>query len=186
MPYRTRTYIAGDWTGDSDAIEQLYKWNEGNKWSLHFSDAHKNKQCYDSSMPCTIKNSLRERMNGSKIFVLVVGDGTSATRKGSCSYHDCPNKYFNFLRSLYECNVNGKTYNTQSFIDYECQLAYDAWIKNEIKIVVLYNSASINKAKCPDILKKVGTHIAMKSYNVFVKGFIYDYSKIKSVIENYI
>lgn len=26
MAYRTRTYIAGDWTGDKDAIDQLYKW----------------------------------------------------------------------------------------------------------------------------------------------------------------
>lgn len=27
MTYRTKTYIAGEWDGDSDAIEQLYKWN---------------------------------------------------------------------------------------------------------------------------------------------------------------
>ena len=29
MGYRTKTYIAGEWDGDSVAIEQLYKWNEG-------------------------------------------------------------------------------------------------------------------------------------------------------------
>ncbi len=26
MHYRTKTYIAGDWTGDKTAIVQLYKW----------------------------------------------------------------------------------------------------------------------------------------------------------------
>ena len=26
---RTKTYIAGEWDGDIDAIDQLYKWNEG-------------------------------------------------------------------------------------------------------------------------------------------------------------
>lgn len=53
--YRTKTYIAGDWTGDSDAITQLYDWNEGDKWNFHFVDVHDNYNCYDSSMPCTIK-----------------------------------------------------------------------------------------------------------------------------------
>jgi len=27
MSYRTRTYVAGEWDGDSDAIDQLYKCN---------------------------------------------------------------------------------------------------------------------------------------------------------------
>lgn len=36
MAYRTRTYISGEWDGDSDAIDQIYKWNEGDKWNLHF------------------------------------------------------------------------------------------------------------------------------------------------------
>lgn len=62
MIYRTKTYLAGEWTGDSDAIEKLYQWNSGGKWVLHFVDAHANKQCYDTSKPCTIKDSLRERM----------------------------------------------------------------------------------------------------------------------------
>lgn len=30
MHYRTKTYIAGDWTGDKMAIEQLYKWKTVN------------------------------------------------------------------------------------------------------------------------------------------------------------
>lgn len=28
MAYRTRTYVAGDWTGDKNAIDQLFKWND--------------------------------------------------------------------------------------------------------------------------------------------------------------
>lgn len=30
MYYRTRTYIAGSWDEDDDAISQLYKWKESN------------------------------------------------------------------------------------------------------------------------------------------------------------
>lgn len=31
MLYRTKTYIAGEWDGDNDAFELLYKWNEVGK-----------------------------------------------------------------------------------------------------------------------------------------------------------
>lgn len=30
MVYRTRTYIAADWDGDRDAVDQLHKWNDSN------------------------------------------------------------------------------------------------------------------------------------------------------------
>ena len=180
---RTRTYIAGEWDGDSNAIDQLYRWNEGDKWNMHFTDAHKNKQCYDTSMPCTIKSSLSERMGRSKTFILVVGNNTNTTRKGACSYQNCDNKQFNYFSGQFSCRVIGKSYSTESFIDYECRLAYNAWLRNEMKIVVLYNAASVNKSKCPEILRNVGTHIEMKSYNYIWQDYRYDYQKVKNVIE---
>lgn len=36
MNRRTKTYIAADWTGDIEAVEQLRKWNESSHWSLYF------------------------------------------------------------------------------------------------------------------------------------------------------
>ena len=130
---RTRTYIAGEWDGDSDAIEQIYKWNEGDKWNLHFVDAHGFKQCYDSSLPCTIKASLSERLSRSKTFVLVVGNNTKSARKGSCYYANCNNKGYNFFTAQTTCNVDGKNYSTESFIDYECRHAYNAWLHDDIE-----------------------------------------------------
>jgi hypothetical protein len=184
MLYRTKTYIAGEWDGDSDAINQLYKWNEGDKWALHFKDAHEMKQCYDSSMPCTIKDSLSTRMNASKIFILVVGGNTATARKGSCVYMDCKNKIWDSFYGRYVCNVIGKTYSTESFIDYECRKAYDAYLNGKMKIVVLYNSANIHKNKCLEILRHIGTHLSMKSYNYILDRYTYDYQKIRSAIEN--
>lgn len=184
MAYRTRTYIAGEWDGDSDAIEQIYHWNEGNKWSLDFVDAHKNKQCYDSSLPCTIKGSLSERMSRSKTFVLVVGNNTDSARKGSCNYANCNNKSFNYYIGQSVCNVLGKTYSTESFIDYECKIAYAAWRRGEMKIVVLYNAVSVNKSKCPEILRNLDVpHVAMKSFNAYWGRYVYDYTKVKNAIE---
>lgn len=59
MVYRTRTYIAADWDGDRDAVEQLHKWNDSNYWGLSFPDAHDLQQSRDSSLPCSIKSSLK-------------------------------------------------------------------------------------------------------------------------------
>ena len=49
MYYRTRTYIAADWSGDYDAVEQLHKWNSSKYWSLSFTDAHDLMQARDNS-----------------------------------------------------------------------------------------------------------------------------------------
>ena len=66
MFYRTRTYIAADRTEDHDAVEQLRKWNDNNYWSLSFTDAHDLMQAKDSSLHCTIKKSLKQRLDASK------------------------------------------------------------------------------------------------------------------------
>ena len=76
MAYRTKTYIAADWDGDKNAVEQLYKWKKSNYWSLDFHDAHDLTQARDSSLNCSIKSSLATRLDVSKTFVLIVGNTT--------------------------------------------------------------------------------------------------------------
>ena len=61
MYYRTRTYIAADWSGDYDAVEQLHKWNSSRYWSLSFTDAHDLMQARDNSLNCSIKASLSKQ-----------------------------------------------------------------------------------------------------------------------------
>lgn len=51
--YRTRTYIAGDWDNDKDAVDQLHTWNDSNYWSLSFTDAHDLTSSRDSSLGST-------------------------------------------------------------------------------------------------------------------------------------
>jgi hypothetical protein len=38
MSYRTKTYLAGDWDGDKDLVEQLHKWNDNVHPTLNFTD----------------------------------------------------------------------------------------------------------------------------------------------------
>ena len=169
--YRTKTYIAGDWTGDKDAIDKLYAWKENSLLTLDWVDAHELTQARDSSLNCSIKASLKTRMDASKTFVLVVGDNTKQLRAGSCTY--CSNYSSYFQR----CN-RGHSVDYRSYIEYECEKAVEA----DIRIVVLYNSTIVNKYKCPDAVKNTGTHVPMAYLGADGKEY-WDYQAVKKAIE---
>lgn len=164
MAYRTRTYIAGDWTNDKDAIDQLYKWNDNNYWGLDFVDVHQFHQSKDSSLNCSIKESLRERMDSCKTFVVVIGNKTNTTTAGSCS--NC-SWYYNG-----GC-LRGNTISDKSYIHFECDKA----VRDGLKIVVLYNSVYRHPELCPNSVKNTGTHISMKN-----SDGTWNYVEIKNAI----
>ena len=167
--YRTKTYIAGDWTGDEETIRQLYTWNESNYWGLSFHDAHELTQARDSSLKCSIKRSLKTRLDVSKTFVLVVGKDTKDLRAGSCAY--CPS-----YNSWSQYCARGSNVDYRSYIEYECEEAVNA----NMKIVVLYNYSNVDKEKCPEILKYRGVHLQMYYYEA---GQAYwNYNAIKKAI----
>ena len=148
MLYRTRTYIAADWTGDKEIVDKLREWNDSDWYALDFSDAHDLTQARDTSLPCTIKKSLATRLNGSKNFVLIVGKDTKNLTKGACRY--CPS-YMSAWGICYHRNI----VDHRSYIQFECEKA----IKDGMKIVVIYNYANVDKSKCPDCIKNYGVHI---------------------------
>lgn len=150
MGNRTKTYLAAEWSGDSDAIKQLHKWNDGMYWSLSFTDAHDLTQARDTSLNCSIKASLSKRLDVSKKFVLIVGNNTIAARSGGCQY--C-SSYNSWTRGC----ARGSYVDNRSYIEFECEKA----IRDGLKIVVLYNAGSVNKAKCPEIIRNHGDHVAM-------------------------
>lgn len=153
MVYRTRTYIAADWDGDRDAVDQLYKWNDNNYWGLSFPDAHDLQQSRDSSLPCSIKSSLKRRMDASKRFVLIVGDSTDSVTKGSCQHCGSYNSWTSSCARLHSIDY-------RSYIKYECDKAVEAGID----IIVLYNSTSVTKSKCPLKVRYKGNHVPMKCW----------------------
>ena len=133
--YRTKTYIAGDWDHDKDAVDKLYQWNGSNYWSLSFTDAHDLTQANDSSLNCSIKSSLKTRLDASKRFVLIVGNSTNTVTAGSCTYCESYNSH------TYSC-ARGHSVDYRGFIKYECDKAVEAGIK----IIVLYKAACVNKS----------------------------------------
>lgn len=168
MTYRTKTYIAGDWTGDQDLIAKLYEWNDNDDLMLHFVDAHDLTQSSDSSLNCSIKDNLSIRMDASKTFVLIVGDKTKTLKAGSCSC--C--RHYSYSSG---CDKGWST-SKRSFIEYECDKA----VRDGLKIVVIYNSAYVIKSRCPDVVANKGSHIAGYSW---VNGFKrWNYTAIKNAI----
>lgn len=164
---RTKTYIAADFDNDKDAVDQLKKWNDGNYWSLSFVDVHELTQSRDDSLYCSIKKSLKERMDVSKTFILIVGNSTDSVTKGSCSLCGSYNSYTQYC-------AKGYSVDYRSFIKYECDKAVDA----NIKIVVLYKASSVDKSKCPNAVRYKGKHVAMK------KNGDWDYETVKDAIMN--
>lgn len=169
MAYRTKTYIAGDWDGDKDAIDQLYKWKESKYLSLDFIGAHDLHQARDTSLNCSIKKSLSQRLNVSKRFVLVVGEKTKDLRSGGCQL--C-SSYNSWTRAC----ARGYHVDYRSYVEYECEKAKS----DGLAIVVLYNSTRVDRDRCPDCIKWSGKHVAMQYYK---NGkYYWDYQAVKEAL----
>ncbi len=166
--YRTKTYIAGDWDHDKDAVDKLHQWNDSDYWSLSFTDAHDLMQANDSSLNCSIKKSLKSRMDVSKRFVLIVGDHTNTVTAGSCAFCGSYNSH------TYAC-AKGYSVDYRNYIKYECDKAVEA----DIKIIVLYKAAKVDKSKCPEVVKNLGVHAKMYKWGEDGKLY-WDYQSVKN------
>lgn len=165
-----RTYIAGDWDGDQNLIRKLYDLNNSDDYqTINFLDAHKLTQSRDSSLPCSIKQSLTKRLKMSKKFVLIVGKNTSALRRGKCCY--CKH----YISSIKQCSKH-RHINNDSFIEFECKKA----IKYNLEITALYNYRKVYINKCPKALRYLGHHYA--AYNTVNGKRCLDYEAIKQAL----
>ncbi len=145
---RSFTYIAADFDHDKDAVDHLcYLKNRG---VISFLNAHELQQSYDSSLSCSIKNSLKYRMDNSYKFVLIVGSHTRTVTKGGCQLCDSYNSY------TMHC-ARGYSVDYRSFIEYECDKAVEAGLE----VVVLYKSTSVDRELCPECVRWQGSHQKM-------------------------
>lgn len=76
--------------------------------------------------------------------------------------------------------ARGYTIDNRSYIEYECDKAKETYDNGNMKIVVLYNSTTVDKSKCPDSVKCVGTHKAMCYYKD--GSYYWDYQAVKDAI----
>lgn len=165
---RNYTYIAADFDHDKNAVDVLH-WMK-DKGFIHFMDAHEIQQSNDDSLPCSIKRSLRNRLENSYKFILIVGVHTNTVSKGGCQLCGSYNSYRQFC-------ARGYTVDCRSFIKFECDKA----VEDKLNIVVLYNSDTINRTLCPEAVRWRGTHQQMWRRGLDGK-YYWDYDGIAQAI----
>lgn len=145
---KNRTYIAADFDHDENAVKHL-RWMKS-RGLINYLDAHELQQSNDSSLACSIKKSLKYRMDNSYKFVLIVGSYTDAVTKGGCQLCDSYNSWRKYC-------VKGYSVDYRSFIKFECDKA----VEGNLQIVVLYNNTAVDRNLCPEVVRWKGTHQKM-------------------------
>lgn len=85
MP-RTRTYTAFDGDTDLSYYRTLQMWSANSHIDFKLNDAHDLSYARDDSLPQSIINQLRVRLESSKSFILIVGEKTKSNRRGILKY----------------------------------------------------------------------------------------------------
>lgn len=82
MAYRNKTYVAFDGDKDMWAYRYMKGWSSLKNIDFNFQDAHSIREVTDRAQDETyIKRILRERLQNSKVFVLLLGESTKNLRK---------------------------------------------------------------------------------------------------------
>lgn len=174
---RTKTYIAADFDQDKDAVDQLYRWKNDKSLSFDFQDAHDLTQARDTSLYCSIKKSLKNRLDESNTFVLIVGNHTNFLTKGGCQFCHSYNSYGGYC-------ARGHNIDFSSYIQFECDKAREGYFSYELKkIVVLYKSTGVEKSKCPIAIRNIGIHIPMIYHSLADGKYYWDYQAVKKALE---
>lgn len=81
MAYRNKTYVCFDGDNDMNYYNLMKAWKQNDNTNFNFYDAHDLNNALDSSNEETIKRKLRERLNNTKIFVVLLGEHTKNLTK---------------------------------------------------------------------------------------------------------
>jgi hypothetical protein len=83
---RTKTYIAFDGDTDLMSYRTIQAWSADRLCPFVLNNAHDINYARDDSLPESIINQLRERLEVSKHLVLIIGSATNRNRKGILQY----------------------------------------------------------------------------------------------------
>jgi len=76
MSYRNKIYVAFDADSDIRYYRLMTAWKQNDNTNFDFYNAHDLNSIWNQSIEDTIKRRLRERLNNTKVFVLLVGEKT--------------------------------------------------------------------------------------------------------------
>ena len=76
MAYRNKTYVCFDADNDIHYYQLMRAWKQNDHTDFDFYDAHDRNNLLATSTEETIKRKLRERLNNTRIFVVLIGQQT--------------------------------------------------------------------------------------------------------------
>jgi hypothetical protein len=76
MSYRNKTYVCFDADNDMWAYAYMKGWKENDRIAFDFQNAHEINNLRDGSKEETIKRKLRERLQNTKVLVVLIGEHT--------------------------------------------------------------------------------------------------------------
>jgi hypothetical protein len=83
---RTKTYIAFDGDTDLMSYRTIQSWSADPKYPFVLNNAHDVNYARDDSLPESIINQLRERLDVSTHVVIIIGSVTNRNRRGILQY----------------------------------------------------------------------------------------------------
>lgn len=81
MAYTNKTYVCFDADTDIHYYYLMTAWKEHDKIEFNFYNAHEINNLRDGSSEATIKAKLRERLNNTKMLVILIGENTAKLYK---------------------------------------------------------------------------------------------------------
>ena len=76
MSYRNKTYVCFDGDTDMHYYRLMCAWKQNDGINFDFYNAHDINYARDTSAEESIKRQLRERLNNTKVFVVLIGENT--------------------------------------------------------------------------------------------------------------
>ena len=76
MAYRNKTYVCFDGDSDIHYYHLMKAWRQNDGMSFNFFDAHDLNTTRDTSLTDSIRRQLRERLQNSKVMVVLIGEKT--------------------------------------------------------------------------------------------------------------
>ena len=83
---RTKVYTAFDGDTDLAYYRTLQMWSANSNINFNLNDAHDVNYARDDSLPESIINQLRDRLDLSKSMILIIGEKTKSNRRGILKY----------------------------------------------------------------------------------------------------
>lgn len=135
MAYKNKVYVAFDADSDIRYYRLMTAWKQNDNTYFHFYNSHDLNNIWYASNEQTIKRRLRERLNNTKVFILLIGEKTKFLYRYVRWEIE---QALNLGIPIIAVNLNGERWIDED----KCPPI----LKNELAIHVSFNSKIIQKS----------------------------------------